>query len=202
MIAAADLFQRAGDWISIYSNADHLRQAVHWLRVLEPDASLALLLAALTHDMERAFPGPDRIDFDARLGPADPGYNRHHAERSARLVADWLRAEGAPDDLIVEVGRLIRAHEDGGWPEADLLQAADSLSFLEVNGDLLRSWLPNRRYHTGPAEAREKLHYTYERIRIGRARELAWPMYQRELARIDADEAAERGEAPPLEGSR
>lgn len=190
MTTTIDLARRAEDWISIYSNAEHLRRTAHWLRVLEPEASLALLLAGLTHDIERAFPGPDRIDFDARLGPADPDYNRHHAERSARIVTAWLREEGAPDDLIVEVGRLIRAHEDGGWPEADLLQAADSLSFLDVNGDLLLSWLPTRRYHTGPAEAREKLHYTIERIRLGRARELALSMYQRELARINAYEVA------------
>jgi hypothetical protein len=30
-----------------------------------------------------------------------------------------------------ELKALVRAHEDGGWPEVDLIQAADSLSFLE-----------------------------------------------------------------------
>ena len=200
MNSADDLLQRAEEWIAIYANAEHLRQTAHWLRVLAPDASPALLLAALTHDIERAFPGPDRIDFDARLGPADPAYNRHHAERSARVVADWLRGAGASDDLIVEVARLIRAHEDGGWPEADLLQAADSLSFLDVNVDLLLSWLPGRKYQTGPDEARAKLRYTVERIRVPRARELALPMYQNGLARIDAYEAAERNRTAGVEG--
>lgn len=185
MTESAELMRRADEWIQTYSNAEHLRRTVYWLRVLDPDASRALLLAALTHDMERAVPGLDRIDYDARHGPGDPVYNRHHAARSARIVSAWLRGQGAAEDLIAEVGRLIEAHEEGGWTEADLLQAADSLSFLEVNVDLLLSWLPTRKYHTGPIEAREKLDYSIERIQVPRARGLADPLYRRALERLD-----------------
>src|SRR5579859_3437183 len=94
-----ELLQRADAWIDMYDNADHLRRTADWLRVLDPDASLAVLLAGLTHDMQRAYPGPDRINWDARKGPADPEYHRQHAERSARIVAGWLREQGAPDEL-------------------------------------------------------------------------------------------------------
>jgi hypothetical protein len=184
MIDQAELLSRADRWLDGYANAEHLRRTADWLRVLDPNASLALVLAGLTHDMERAVPGPDRIDYDARHGQSDPTYNRHHAARSAQIVSAWLREQEAPDDLIAAVSRLIQAHEDGGWPEADLLQAADSLSFLEVNVDLLLSWLPTRRYHTGPAEAREKLDYTFNRIQIARARNLARPLYDRARQRL------------------
>jgi hypothetical protein len=37
-------------------NAAHLRRTADWIRVLAPTASLAVLLAGLTHDMERAYP--------------------------------------------------------------------------------------------------------------------------------------------------
>jgi hypothetical protein len=166
MIGQDELFRRADAWVASYANAEHLRKTVDWLRILDPACSSALLLAGLLHDMERAVPGPDRIDYDARHGPADPAYNRHHAGRSARIVGDWLRAQGAAPDFIDAVADLIVAHEDGGWPEADLLQAADSLSFLDVNVALLLSWLPARKFHTGPAEAREKLDYTLNRLRM------------------------------------
>ena len=40
-------------------------------------------------------------------------------------------------DLIEDVEELIRVHEWGGSPDANLVQAADSLSFLETNIDLM-----------------------------------------------------------------
>lgn len=178
------LLLRADAWIDMYDNADHLRRTADWIRVLAPDASLAVLLAGLTHDMERAYPGPDRIDFDARKGPADPAYNRQHSERSARIVGAWLREQEAPEGLIAEVSRLVAVHEDGGWPEADLLHAADSISYLEVNVDLLLSWLPTRKCYVGPAEARAKIDDTFDRIAFPRARELARPLYDRGLERV------------------
>jgi hypothetical protein len=198
MTEPPELLRRADAWIADYANAEHLRRTVDWLRVLAPEASPALVLAALTHDIERAFPGPDRVDYDARHGPDDPTYNRHHASRSARIVAAWLREQGAPADLIADAARLIEAHEDGGCPEADLLQAADSLSFLDVNVDLLLSWLPTRKHHTGPAEARVKLDYTFARIRVARARELARPLYERSLERLA--EYVASGERSPATG--
>ena len=179
VIAAADA------WIDPYWNAQHLRRTVHWLRVLAPDASPALVLAALTHDMERHFPAPDAPTFDARRGPADPEYRRRHQERSARIVGDWLREQGADDALVNEVAELIAVHEDGGWPEADLLQAADSLSFLEVNVGLFLDRIPTRSHGIGPDEARAQFRQMYERIRVPEARELARPLYEAALARID-----------------
>jgi hypothetical protein len=48
-------------------------------------------LAALTHDMERAFPGPDSPVLDSL---DDPVYERLHSERSARIVTEWLASHG------------------------------------------------------------------------------------------------------------
>jgi hypothetical protein len=49
--------------------------------------------------------------------------------------ASGLRANGAQEDLANGVEALIRVHEWGGSPDANLVQAADSLSFLETNID-------------------------------------------------------------------
>ena len=165
------LEQAALDWIAPYWNAQHLVRTRDWLLELEPGASRALRLAALTHDIERHFPGGPAPD------PADPEYARVHSERSARIVADWLADNGAPGDLTADVRRLVVAHEIGGWPEADLLQAADSLSFLEVNATRPAAWVRDGRCDA--AEARARLRHMLERIRPERAREAARPLLER-----------------------
>ena len=185
-----ELLARADSWIAPYWNADHLRRTVHWVRVLDPDASPALLLASLTHDVERLFAAPDAPVFDARKGPADPDYVRRHSQRSARLVGDWLREQGADENLIAETTALIAAHEDGGWPAADLLQAADSLSFLETNVDRFIQRIPTRQNHLGPAEVRAHFRHTLDRIRLPAARDLARPLFDAANAKLDAHEAA------------
>src|SRR5215216_2400160 len=128
------LERAALEWIASYWNADHLVRTRDWVVELDPDAGLALRLAGLTHDIERNFPGGPTPDL------SDPDYERVHAERSARIVRDWLASQDAADELVAAVGRLVAAHEAGGWREADLLQAADSLAFLEVNATRPAAW--------------------------------------------------------------
>ncbi len=79
-------------WIEPYWNAEHLVRTRDWLLELEPDASEALRLAALTHDMERHFPG----------GPVDgPGQRHRRRTRSTdgftpeRSARDRRRLAGA-----------------------------------------------------------------------------------------------------------
>jgi hypothetical protein len=83
-------------------------------------------------------------------------------------VREWLEGQGAPADLVADVGRLIAAHEVGGSPEADLLQAADSLSFLEVNPTRPAAWV--RDGVCDRSAARAKLRGTYDRIGVQAAR--------------------------------
>ena len=52
---------RARHWVveNYPYNRDHLIRSLEWLDRLAPGLPEAVRLAALTHDMERAFPGPD-----------------------------------------------------------------------------------------------------------------------------------------------
>jgi hypothetical protein len=150
------------EWIAPYWNATHLVRTRDWLLELQPRAGLALRLAALTHDIERHFPGGPAPD------PLDPDYARRHAERSAEIVEHWLEEQGTDEKVVAEVSRLIAAHELGGWPEADLLQAADSLSFLEVNATRPAVWV--RSGACDRSVARAKLRRTYDRIGVQAAR--------------------------------
>ena len=105
--------------------------------------------------------------------------------RSARIVNDFLREQQASEELIVEVTRLISVHEFGGWHEADLVQAADSLSFLEVNVDFFLSKINASKDGWSSGNVRAKFEWMYERIKIAEARILAQPMYEQALNKLN-----------------
>jgi len=176
------LEERALQWIAPYWNAHHLVRTRDWLLELDPEAGPALRLAALTHDMERHFPGGPQVDLSAEP-EEDMQYRRLHAERSARIVGAWLREQGAEESLVGEVERLIRAHEEGGRPDEDILQAADSLSFLETNAELVAGWFASGR--CSRERARSQHRWMFERIKLPRARDLARPLYEEAIAVVD-----------------
>ena len=160
-------------------NRDHLLRALEWLDRLAPGAPEAVRLAALTHDMERAFPGPDSPVMKSL---ADPVYERLHSERSARIVSEWLASQGADEQLTRDVAALIVAHEVGGTREADLVQAADRLSFLEINVDLFLGFVESGRFSID--DVRTKFEHSYHRIRVPDAKALARPLYEDADARL------------------
>ena len=186
------LIDAARNWVTeCYPyNRHHLLKALGWLDRVAPDSAESVRLATLTHDMERAFPGPDQPVIKTL---SDPEYERAHSVRSARIVGAWLRDQQADDGLIGEVERLIVAHEFGGWPEADLVQAADSLSFLETNIELFLGFVRSGRH---PAhEVRKKFNQMFGRIQIPRLKLLAQPLLDRALQQLDGVETAVQGAA-------
>src|SRR5262249_46228172 len=120
-MAESGYVDRARHWVidNYPYNRDHLIRALEWLDKLATGVPEAVRLAALTHDMERAFPGSDSPVMESL---DDPVYERLHSERSARIVCEWLRSEGAGDELVRDVEKLILFHEIGGSHEADLVQ--------------------------------------------------------------------------------
>jgi hypothetical protein len=174
-----ELERRAFAWIRPFRNARHLERTRDWVLVLRPEADEALRLAALTHDAEREMDGG--APLDAQIGAFDdPETVRAHCERSARVVGEWLRRQGASEDVVTGVASLVLLHETGGTPDADLLQAADSLSFLETNP--AARWVRERR--ASPERAAAKLRAMHGRMRLERARELARPYLERALGEL------------------
>jgi hypothetical protein len=171
---APPLIDRARVWVeeNYPYNRTHLIKSLEWLDRIAPGSPDAVRLATLTHDMERAFGGPDAIPIVLN----DRAYEKAHSDRSARIVGEWLAANGATPELVADVAALIRVHEWGGWPEADLVQAADSLSFLETNVELMIGFLKSGRYSEDDIAA--KFDAMYERIGVQAAKELAHPMWR------------------------
>jgi hypothetical protein len=163
--------------------ARHLEGAYDWTFELEPRAREALALAALTHDMERGY--PDGSPAWSQGCWADTLYRMAHSERSARIVGDFLRDHDVAESEVREVVRLIVAHEIGGWPEADVLQSADSLSFLETIQPVISKRLADGTL--SPPGARAWLDFQFERMKLDRARELGRPMLEQARAELERE---------------
>jgi hypothetical protein len=162
--AAGELIEEAHLWVADrHPHAEHLERALHWLDVLEPAATPAMRLAALLHDIERADPDPAQT-FDSARDWHREAYLAYHQGRCAMHLRHWLLARDASPDVFTESVALVAVHECGGWPAADLVQAADSLSFIETMQPLLREWVSSGRSTSDRALLR--LDAMWERIRV------------------------------------
>lgn len=177
------LFHLGIDWLVPYYDGLHLARTAYWVCELDPDAAEPVVIAALLHDMERSVPGGPVID-KRNTRWDDPEYNRAHCARSAQVVQDWLRRNGASQEFVAGVERPILEHEFGGSPEGDLTQAADSLSFLEICVPRIVDWIEDGACDL--AKGQEKLDFMYERMRMDRAKEIARPFYERDQAELAA----------------
>lgn len=133
-------------------------------------------IAALTHDIERNFPGgpPQSPDLPAN----DHSYRDAHQARSVEIVSAWLVEQGRAD-LVRSVSEIVGIHEWGGSPDADLVQAADSISFLETTARDAPGWVREGRYSR--ERTIDQITWMYDRIRLPRAQALARPFFESAL---------------------
>lgn len=185
-------------WLEGFYELEHLLVTRRWARCLRADASPALLFAALVHDAERHFPGgpssTPSVPFD------DPDYLFAHSLRSADVVEEFLRSEARVSDeaFIRQVRALVLRHEIGGGAEADVLQAADSLSFLEALSWLTAEWVRSGRY--SKERSAEKLRWSLERIRVPEALVAGLPLYDHAVRELDTTSAMDSAERRRIAG--
>ncbi|KKQ41852.1 MAG: hypothetical protein US60_C0028G0007 [Microgenomates group bacterium GW2011_GWC1_37_8] len=178
------LIKKVQEWVEeTYSNADHLLRTGYWVKKLYPKASDSLIIAAISHDIERAFKEGRNSPSPEMKGAIwdDPVYDKWHSERSAKLVIKFLEREKAALHLIKEVSKLISHHEHGGWKEADILKDADSLSFLEINVDFFISRIGKDLTRD---EVREKFDLMFNRIESETAKKIAIPLYEKAIEKL------------------
>jgi hypothetical protein len=132
---------------------------------LSPDASLAVQLAALFHDLERLRSEP-RERREQRAGDYQ-AYKRRHAREGARFAVRVLAAAGVHPAVLERTGRLIAGHDEpasGRDRELAHLVDADALSFFSLNS-------PGFLDAYGPAHTRQKVAFTLARLSLeGRSR--------------------------------
>jgi hypothetical protein len=150
----------------------HFERTVYWLQKLKPDADEALQIAAFAHDTERAFKDEKSITSDA--GFTNKDHLNYHQETGAKIIADFLKNQHAPLELIERVKELISKHEVGGTADENILKDADSISYFE---NQIPFFLEVKVKSVGKDKVREKFGWMFSRISSSRAKQLAEPMY-------------------------
>ncbi len=150
-------------------------RTLDWLEILASDARGPVRLAALLHDIERATPDLDS-PFDAACDWHRDAYIDYHQGRCAAHLTAWMTGRGATQEETVAAVAIVAVHERGGWPDADLVQAADSLSFIETMVPVFVEWVATGR--SSAQSARAKLDHMWHRIRVPEARDLGRELYE------------------------
>lgn len=146
----ADSFTKEG---KLSKGFKHFERTVHWVKELRPDADEALLIAAIGHDIERAYTDEEMGRLKQSRGFQDEEFLRKHSERGAKIVAEFLSSHNADSALIIRTKELISKHEVGGTEDQNLLKDADSLSFFENNID---HFITNLARETSKEKVKEK----------------------------------------------
>ena len=164
------------------SEIKHFLRTTHWLKELRPDADEALLVSAVAHDIERAYRQKDIFKKMVNAGYTDIEFYRLHEERSAEIIADFLKHQNADASFIERVKMLVSRHEDGGNDDQNLLKDADSLSFFENNVDRFVNEKVNE---TNKDKVKEKFDWMFYRINSEKAKQIAQPYYEKAIKNLN-----------------
>ncbi len=161
----------------------HFTRTAYWVKRLKPSADEAFLIAAVSHDIERAFRDPDYSAIkDSNKGFKDENHIIHHQNKGAEIMDGFLKKEGASEQIVNRVKMLISKHEIGGNKDQNILKDADSISFFENNIDY---FIKEQIARTSKQKVKEKFDYMFERITIKKAKEIAHPWYKKALKKLD-----------------
>jgi len=160
----------------------HFLRTVHWVKVLKPDADVALLISAVAHDIERAYRQKDVLEKKTSAGYTNVEFFRPHEERGAEIIGDFLKQQSATAEILERVKMLVSRHEEGGNDDQNLLKDADSVSFFETNISL---FLTKHVQDVGKEKVREKFDWMYNRITSEKAKQIARPWYEEAIKNLD-----------------
>ncbi|MBI4363645.1 MAG: DUF4202 family protein [Candidatus Doudnabacteria bacterium] len=159
----------------------HFDRTVHWLLQLRPNADEALLIAAIGHDLERAFHGPDDSFNQGSIKFTDSETLKAHQDKSAELLAAFLKENNADVQLISRVKHLVSKHEVGGDEDQNLLMDTDSLSFLENNAPIFISRIDK----LGFDKIKGKFDMMFNRISSPKVKDIGRPYYEKMLKDLE-----------------
>lgn len=139
----------------VRADFDHALDVWQWVLRLAPDATLAVQLAALFHDIERLISESERR-FE-QLATDYQKYKDRHAALGAKIAAAELGEAGVPEWIVRDVARLITTHERASGRAGALLNDADALSFFSLNSAGFADYY-------GPEHTRKKVAWTLRRL--------------------------------------
>jgi hypothetical protein len=155
----------------------HFKRTLYWLKKLKPDADEALQIAAYAHDIGR-YKNISPEEFK-KLGWKK--FTELHQIEGENMINEFLSKHTEDKELIQTVGFLIRHHEEGGTPDADLIKDVDSLSFFDTNV----SWFIDKDKIRNVESSKEKLNWMFNRITSEKAKKIARPMYEDAMRKLE-----------------
>lgn len=175
-----DSFAKIGDTHSL----KHFDRTVYWLLKLKPDADEAMQIAAVAHDIERAFKDPRRMEVVKKSdkGFKDDHYLKYHPEKGAEIIGEFLKKEGASQETIERVKKLISKHEVGGNDDENFIKDADSVSYFENN---IGHFITRISEEVSKEKIKEKFNWMYDRITSPKAKEIARRWHKEAVERLD-----------------
>jgi hypothetical protein len=175
----------------VAADFDHARDAWRWVLRLDPDASFAVQVAALFHDVERL-----QSESDVRIEQHAPDYaafKQAHAQAGGALARAALAPAAIAPALLDRIEALVAEHErPHGDPDKQLLNEADALSFFSLNACGFAAYY-------GPAHTRTKVAYTLARLGTRGRQALAGVRHRADVAALIREH--ERAPAAPVEAS-
>jgi hypothetical protein len=151
----------------------HFERTMYWLERFQPHFTHAHAVAAYSHDIERAFRDKNIAQPNDYL---DKDFLRHHQEKGAEIMKEFLTSEGQTANFIQTVTHLIYRHEEGGDDEQNALKDADSVSFFETNAEM---FVLKKAPVEGYEKVKSKLDWMFNRITSDKARTAAQSNYEK-----------------------
>jgi hypothetical protein len=161
----------------------HLLRTAYWLKKIYPKADEAMLIAAVTHDIERAFRKDDTLKRLEQLSYIAVEILRPHEEQGAEVISSYLKQWGANDQLIDKVKMLVSRHEEGGTDEQNIIKDADSVSFFENQIEYFLTTLLKK---DGKEKIKEKLDWMFDRITSEKAKKFSKKWYEEAISKLNS----------------
>jgi len=150
---------------------------LYWVKKLKPDADEALQIAAYSHDILRGF----GIGYLQLKHLDTQSFYEHHQKEGAKIMIKFLKTKTDDKKLIKRVGYLVSHHEFGGDDDANLLKDADSLSYFEKNAERFINKIDAYGYDM----VKDKFEWMFNRITSEKAKEIARPMYEDAMSKLE-----------------
>jgi hypothetical protein len=143
-----------------------------------------LRIAALGHDLERGFRDGKVYEkmYQSDDGFLNKDFLKYHQERSAEILADFLKNNHYPSDKIAKVHTLVSNHETGGDFDSNILKDADSVSFFKNNS---KHFIEVKTVESSVKKVLKKLQWMYNRISFNEAKEAASPYYRDAVLKLE-----------------
>ncbi len=161
----------------------HFKRTVYWIKELKPNADEAMLIAAIAHDIERAFRTEEsqQVQRMKTVGMKDEEFLQYHQEKGAEIAGEFLVKNNATNKLVERVKMLISKHEVGGNEDQNILKDADSVSFFENN---VEHFLKEHVKKLSKEKVKEKFDWMFNRITSKKAKEIAKPWYNKAINQL------------------